>query len=125
MSAWSLLSCADPSHVASLRLRRRPARTARNDGKHDVGRVLRVVVDDLIGLSHSGAGRRILAGVEISIETGKIAAGDLDPNSMARQKCITGCPQVDRVFVRLSCLYRARRSTRRPVTCPYDAVLNV
>src|SRR6266851_1167559 len=39
------------------------------------------------------------AGIQVTIIVGKIAARDFHPDSMPRLDHMTGCPQIDRVFV--------------------------
>src|SRR5262245_32080299 len=54
--------------------------SARDDGKHERRRVLRVVEDGLLGLHDPRGAERGLARVEVAVEAGEVAARDVEPD---------------------------------------------
>ena len=71
----------------TLRVRRAslgPRRLRGNDGKQYVRGMICVVVDGLGAPHHIGSRVRVYAGVQVSVETGEVAARNLDPNPATR-----------------------------------------
>src|SRR5580704_19573721 len=67
----------------------------RDHRQHQRGRVLRVVVDPLLGLDHAhGAGYR-LARIQVPVEARKVAARYIQPDAVARLEQVAGGPQID------------------------------
>jgi hypothetical protein len=66
-----------------------------DDGKEDGRGQLRVVVDGLLGDLEGGRGGQWLPGARVARVAGVGAAGDLEPDPVARLEPVRGRPQVD------------------------------
>src|SRR5207247_9120176 len=58
-----------------------------------------IVVDNLPSLLHPRSDQERFAGVEITVEAWKVAARDVEPDSMTCLEDVAGRPQVDRVLI--------------------------
>src|SRR5580704_917591 len=61
-----------------------------------------VMIDGVLRFGEIGTGGRVLAGIQIAVETGEIAARNLDANLVPFQEYVAGIPQVDLELVDLS-----------------------
>jgi len=78
------------------------SRHSRHDRQNQCGRVFRVMQHGVAGFLHPLCPRLFLSGIQISIETGKIAAGYFQPQLVSGQEHVAGGPQVHRNLVDLS-----------------------
>jgi hypothetical protein len=114
-----------PSMPARHREQVGPAVAGRDDGQDDVRRVRGVVQDGLGGRLAVGALAKRRAGIRVGSELRVIAAGDLDPDAVARPEQVAGRPDGDRVLVRLAGSVRVRLGRRLPKRRPNNAVVEI
>jgi len=62
-----------------------------------------LVVEDAVGgLHYRGVGARVFAAIQVAVEAGEVAAGDLDADFVALEKDVAGGPEIDLVLVDLA-----------------------
>ena len=54
-----------------------------------------VVINGLIGEHNVLSGEQVLAGIQVSVIAGKVAAGDLEAEAMPFAKQVRGCPKIN------------------------------
>ena len=84
-----------------------------------------IVVDGLCRLYPLSADAERFAGIEISVETGEIAAGDFDSDFVAGQKGIARYPEIDFVTVKLARLNQIRIVLRVAIAGAENAVAEI
>ncbi len=80
--------------------------------------MLRVVIDAIRSRHKFLGGRKIFAGVRVSLKTGKVAAADLESQPVPFPKNVAGRPQVKSEFVGLTWLQQQRLFLGIAVTRP-------
>src|SRR5215470_19148659 len=87
-----------------------------------MGGVLRAVQDGLQGWFEFGVLSNPPPRVGVTVEAGKVAAGDLHPYAMPRLEDIAGGPQVYRVAIRSARLHQAGGGSGVAVAGADDAI---
>ena len=98
---------------------------AGNDGQHDVRGVLFPVMDGLPGEFQPIVPAQRRACIRVTIESGEIAAGYLNPQPVARLEKVAGCPEVDNEIIDPAWLHQRGFGPGCPEAPADDAVLDV
>jgi len=82
----------------------------------------RVMENRIIGLYHAPGHTQRLSRIRIDIKSWKVAAGNIDPDSVALFKDVGGAKRLNNEFVYLSRVHKRLPLRGVPIPCPQDAV---
>ncbi len=97
----------------------------RNDRQDHVARAHGIVVDRLVRFDLSAVQSEGFAGVRIDIKTREVAAGDIDPDTVAFLEDVGRWERFDQELIGLAGLHELLLLRRVPVPCPKDAIGDV